>query len=48
MTYALYIYQEAFTYLRMGDAAAMSCILLVFSGLVIGVFFAVNKRLGDR
>ena len=47
MTYALYIYQQAFTYLRMGDAAAMSCILLAVSALVIAVFFAVNHRISD-
>jgi multiple sugar transport system permease protein len=48
LTYALYIYQEAFTYLRMGDAAAASCILLVVSAVVIALFFAINKRMGDR
>ena len=45
MTYALYIYQQAFTFLRMGDAAAMSCLLLLVSAIVIAVFFAVNRRL---
>ena len=45
MTYALYIYQQAFTFLRMGDAAAMSCMLLVVSAIVIAVFFTVNRRL---
>jgi multiple sugar transport system permease protein len=48
MTYSLYIYQEAFTYLRMGDAAAMSVMLLVASALVISLFFWINKRFGDR
>ena len=48
MTYSLYIYQEAFTYLRMGDAAAMSCLLLLASAVVVGAFFALNKRLGNE
>jgi multiple sugar transport system permease protein len=45
MTYALYIYQQAFTFLHMGDAAAMSVMLLAVSALVIAIFFAVNRRL---
>jgi multiple sugar transport system permease protein len=45
MTYSLYIYQQAFTFLRMGDAAAMSCLLLVVSAIVIALFFAINRRL---
>lgn len=45
MTYALYIYQQAFTFLHMGDAAAMSVMLLIVSAAVIAVFFAVNRRL---
>lgn len=48
LTYALYIYQQAFTFLHMGDAAAASCILLVVSAIVIALFFTVNKRIGDR
>jgi multiple sugar transport system permease protein len=48
LTYSLYIYQQAFTYLHMGDAAAASCILLVVSATVIALFFTVNKRFGDR
>jgi multiple sugar transport system permease protein len=44
MTYALYIYQQAFTFLRMGSAAAMSCMLLVASAIVIGLFFMINRR----
>lgn len=44
--YALYLYQNAFTYLQMGKAAAMTCLLLVFSGLVIAGFFALNRRYG--
>jgi multiple sugar transport system permease protein len=45
MTYALYIYQEAFTFLHMGDAAAMSVMLLIVSAILIAIFFAVNRRL---
>lgn len=45
MTYALYIYQQAFTFLHMGTAAAMSVILLVVSAAIIAIFFAVNRRL---
>jgi multiple sugar transport system permease protein len=45
MTYALYIYQQAFTFLHMGDAAAMSCLLLLVSAIIIAIFFAVNRRL---
>lgn len=48
LTYALYIYQQAFTYLRMGVAAAASCILLLVSALVIALFFLINKRISDR
>jgi multiple sugar transport system permease protein len=46
MTYSLYIYQQAFTYLHMGEAAAMSVMLLIASGLVTGIFFWLNKKLG--
>jgi multiple sugar transport system permease protein len=45
MTYALYIYQQAFTFLHMGIAAAMSVILLIVSAAIIAIFFAVNRRL---
>lgn len=45
MTYALYIYQQAFTFLHMGTAAAMSVILLIVSAAIIAIFFAVNRRL---
>ena len=48
LTYALYLYQEAFTYLKMGHAAAMSVLLLVVSSLVIAVFFALGKKLEHR
>jgi multiple sugar transport system permease protein len=44
LTYALYLYQQAFTYLKMGNAAAMSVMLLVVSSIVIGVFFAISRR----
>jgi multiple sugar transport system permease protein len=46
MTYSLYIYQQAFSYLHMGQAAAMSCMLLVASGVITGAFFFLNRRLG--
>jgi len=45
LTYALYIYQQAFTFLKMGSAAAMSVLLLIVSSTVIGIFFSINKRL---
>jgi multiple sugar transport system permease protein len=44
--YSLYLYQNAFTYLQMGKAAAMACLLLVFSGLIVAGFFALNRRYG--
>lgn len=45
LTYAVYLYQQAFTYLKMGSAAAMSVLLLLASSVVIAVFFAINRRL---
>jgi multiple sugar transport system permease protein len=48
LTYALYLYEQAFTYLKMGNAAAMSVLLLLVSSLVIGVFFAISRRLERR
>ncbi len=45
LTYALYIYEEAFTYLKMGDAAAMSVMLLIVSSIIIAIFFRVSSRL---
>lgn len=48
LTYALYLYQQAFTFLDMGSAAAMSVMLLVVSALVIGGFFAISRRAGRR
>lgn len=44
LTYALYLYQQAFTYLKMGNAAAMSVMLLVVSSLIIGVFFIISRQ----
>ncbi len=44
LTYALYLYQQAFTYLKMGNAAAMSVLLLIVSSVVIGVFFWISRR----
>jgi multiple sugar transport system permease protein len=48
LTYALYLYQQAFTYLKMGRAAAMSVLLLAASSLVIAVFFRISRRLDKR
>ncbi len=45
LTYALYIYEQAFGYLHMGEAAAMSVMLLVASGIVTGLFFLVSRKL---
>lgn len=45
LTYALYIYQQAFTYLKMGSAAAMSVLLLIVSSTVIAIFFSISRRL---
>jgi multiple sugar transport system permease protein len=45
LTYALYLYQQAFTYLKMGRAAAMSVLLLAASSLVIAVFFRISRRM---
>jgi multiple sugar transport system permease protein len=45
LTYAVYLYQQAFTYLKMGSAAAMSVLLLAASSLTIGVFFLISRRL---
>jgi ABC-type sugar transport system permease subunit len=47
LTYALYIYQQAFSFLHMGEAAAMSVMLLVASAIVTGLFFLVSRRLGS-
>jgi multiple sugar transport system permease protein len=44
LTYAVYLYQQAFVYLKMGKAAAMSIMLLAVSSLVIAVFFSVSRR----
>lgn len=45
LTYAVYLYQQAFTYLKMGSAAAMSVLLLAASSLTIGIFFLISRRL---
>lgn len=45
LTYALYIYEQAFSYLHMGEAAAMSVMLLLASALVTGLFFFVSRKL---
>lgn len=45
LTYTIYIYEQAFTFLKMGNAAAMSVILLLVSSLVIGLFFAISRKL---
>ena len=47
MTYALYIYQQAYGYLHMGEAAAMSVMLLLASGTVTGIFFWFSKKFGS-
>lgn len=44
LTYSIYIYEQAFTFLKMGTAAAMSVMLLLASALVIGAFFAISRR----
>jgi multiple sugar transport system permease protein len=45
LTYSIYIYEQAFTFLKMGTAAAMSVLLLLASALVIGAFFAISRRI---
>jgi multiple sugar transport system permease protein len=42
--YSLYLYQNAFSYLKMGYAAAMGTILFAVTLGVTVVFFALNKR----
>jgi multiple sugar transport system permease protein len=44
--YSLYLYQNAFTYLQMGRAAAMACLLLVFSALAGAGYLALTHRYG--
>jgi len=46
--YSLYLYQNAFTYLQMGRAAAMACLLLVFSALAGAAYLALNRRYGHK
>jgi multiple sugar transport system permease protein len=45
--YSLYLYENAFTYLQMGRAAAMACLLLLFSGLVGAGYLALTRRYGN-
>ncbi len=41
--YAVYLYETAFEYLRMGYASAMAWILLVIIGVITLVLFATSK-----
>ena len=43
MFYALYLYQNAFTYFKMGYASAQAWILLVIALAIIIVLFKVFK-----
>jgi multiple sugar transport system permease protein len=43
--FSLYLYQNAFLYLKMGYASAMACILFVATLAVTTVFFTLQKRL---
>jgi multiple sugar transport system permease protein len=45
LTYSLYIYEQAFSFLHMGEAAAMSVMLLMASGIVTALFFWVSRKL---
>jgi multiple sugar transport system permease protein len=44
--YSLYLYQNAFTYLQMGRAAAMACLLLAFSALAGAAYLLLTRRYG--
>jgi len=50
--YSIYLYENAFTFLRTGTAAAMAVIMFVATILITGLFFAVQRRFvyyaGDR
>jgi multiple sugar transport system permease protein len=50
--YSIYLYENAFTFLRTGSAAAMAVIMFVATMVITGIFFAVQRRLvyyaGDR
>ncbi len=41
--YALYLYEMAFEYLRMGYASAMAWILLIIIGVITLILFATSK-----
>jgi multiple sugar transport system permease protein len=44
--YSLYLYENAFTNLQMGRAAAMACLLLLFSALAGAAYLALTRRYG--
>lgn len=44
--YALYLYQNAFQYFKMGYASAMAWILLIIALTITTVFFMLSKRWG--
>jgi multiple sugar transport system permease protein len=44
--YALYLYQNAFQYFKMGLASAMAWVLLVIAALLIWLLLALNRRFG--
>lgn len=50
--YSIYLYENAFVFLRTGAAAAMAVIMFVATMIITGIFFAVQRRLvyyaGDR
>lgn len=41
--YTLYLYQEAFSYFRMGYASAMAWVLLIIIGIFTGISFLTSK-----
>ena len=41
--YTLYLYQEAFSYFRMGYASAMAWVLLIIIGCFTGISFLTSK-----
>ena len=41
--YTLYLYQEAFSYFRMGYASALAWVLLLVIGLFTGISFLTSK-----
>jgi multiple sugar transport system permease protein len=49
--FSLYLYQNAFLFLKMGTASAMAWVLFVTTGVITALFFALQKRfvfyLGD-